>query len=221
MKSVATVTVTNKTAQLGYRVDVLQQTVHSMQVITAQIEHKQVMTENSSRNLEKDITGLIQITKCFRSPNDPGVAKQDYQYRNETKTNRKYVTITVLSVDAVGGTVLRYGVIPFKSVYTSHGIKNLTRLKTNGQFTCEDARTYLISVFLSTGSQVPGYFNIYVNTGSTAYAFTDYESYQHTSSAAIVTNLHKGDIVFIRNRPEITVQNNESHLSIIHIIQIR
>lgn len=53
--------INNKTAQLEYRVDVLQQTVHSVQVINEQIKLKQVLAENSSRTLEKDVTGLKQI----------------------------------------------------------------------------------------------------------------------------------------------------------------
>lgn len=53
--------INNKTAQLEYKVDVLQQTVHSVQVINAQIQLKQILTENSSRRLEKDITGLKQL----------------------------------------------------------------------------------------------------------------------------------------------------------------
>lgn len=53
--------INNKTAQLEYKVDVLQQTVHSVQVINAQIQLKQILTENSSRRLEKDIKGLKQL----------------------------------------------------------------------------------------------------------------------------------------------------------------
>ncbi|CAC5364440.1 unnamed protein product [Mytilus coruscus] len=295
--------INNKTAQLEYRVDVLQQTVHSMQVINAQIELKQVLTENNSRNLEKDITGLKQLQsvsdlqtilmlqnkttnmeiKQQQTENtlqsvlsSANARSQDFiallnklkisdnrtiqlqgemtntnnrlnltvsklNRRLENQMQKSYSTLNssinnvqntldsaitqlaqisnraVLSVDAVGGTVPRYGVIPFKSVYTSHGVKNLTSVRTSGKFICEDAGTYLISVFVSTGSHVPGYYNIYINAGSIAYAYTDYESYQHTSSAAIVTNLHKGDTIFIRNGPEIIVQNNGSNLSIIQI----
>lgn len=51
----------NKTTQLEYKVEVLQKSVHSVQVKSAQMNLKQVLTENISRNLEKDIAELKQI----------------------------------------------------------------------------------------------------------------------------------------------------------------
>lgn len=123
----------------------------------------------------------------------------------------------VLSVDVVAGNVPANNVMPFKTVSTSHGLKNLTSVKSKGTFTCEVAGIYLISVFVSTNSNVYGYYYININGKDIAYAYTDTESYQHTSSATIVTNLNKGYIVYIKNGPAISVQKTGSHLSIIQI----
>lgn len=122
-----------------------------------------------------------------------------------------------LSVDVVSGNVPYGNVMPFKTVSTSHGLKNLTSVKSNGKFTCEVAGIYLISVFVTTNSNVQGFYYININGKDIAYAYTDTESYSHTSSATVVTNLNKGDIVFIKNGPEIYVFKTGSHLSIIQI----
>lgn len=123
----------------------------------------------------------------------------------------------VLSVDVVAGNVPDYNIMPFKTVSTSHGLKNLTSVKSNGKFTCEVAGIYLISVFVSTRSNVFGYYYININGKNIVYAYIDTESYSHTSSATIVTNLNKGDIVFIKNGPAINIEHMGSHLSIIQI----
>ncbi|CAC5364447.1 unnamed protein product [Mytilus coruscus] len=242
------------TVQLEYRVDVLQQTVYSVQVINAQIELKQVLTENiksrKSRNLEKNITGLKQLQsvsdlqsilvlqnkttnieiKQQHTENilqsvisSANTRSQDFiALLNKLKIsdNRTIELQAILSVDAVSGAVPSSGVIPFKSLHTFHGIKNLTSVKINGKFTCESAGIYLISVYVSTNSKVKGYCYIYKNANYITYVFTDSESYYHTRSATVVTNLGVGDTVFIKNRPSIYMDRLATCLSIIQIKEL-
>lgn len=295
--------INNKTAQLEYKVDVLQQTVKSVQVINAQIKLKQVLTENTSRNLEKDIIGLKQLqsvsdlqTILLLQNKTTNIEMKQQQAENtlesvissanarsqdflallnklkisDNRTLELQVEIhnansnlnltaanfnrrlehqmqimqgnlnssldnvhkildsattqlakisnrAILSVYAVHGTVPSGGVLPFTSVLTSHGIKDLTSIKTNGKFTFETAGIYLISVFVTTKSSVQGFYSIKINNKQIAYAYNDNESYYHTSSANIVISLHKGDTVMITNGPEMLVQSIGSHLSIIQI----
>ena len=88
--------------------------------------------------------------------------------------------------------------IEFTDVKTAYGIANLTRVKTEGQFTCEKPGSYLISAFvLSELSNAHMY--LYKNTEGIAHGHFGKSTYS-TCSLTVFEQLSFGDTISVKIR---------------------